>query len=251
MIAVELQCRLGNQMFQLAAGYHLAKKYDRELVLYENRDNKTFEYERIPFILSGRTVIDSVAGFREYKEGKYQERVDLSTVNQYDKVHLKGFFQSDIYFDREDAEELFPIPQYIQEQYAYLKDYVCISVRRGDYLNYKNLFISPSVEWFERCYHKYFEGKKVLICSDDIEWAKKNFNIDAEYLENDDPVETLFIKAMCNNHIISPSTYAWWSAYLAGDDATVIAPVPWIGKYLQGKFNEEDKYVEGWIREHI
>lgn len=251
MISVELQCRLGNQMFQLAAGYHLAKKYDRELVLFENKDNKTFEYERIPFILSGRTVIDSVAGFREYKEGKYQERVDLSTVGEYDKVHLKGFFQSDIYFDREDAEELFPIPQYIQEQYAYLKDYVCISVRRGDYLNYKNLFISPSVEWFERCYHKYFEGKKVLICSDDIEWAKKNFNIDAEYLENDDPVETLFIKAMCKNHIISPSTYAWWSAYLAGDDATVIAPTPWIGPYLQGKFNEEDKYVKGWIREHI
>ena len=251
MIAVELQCRTGNQMFELAAGYHLAKKYNRPLVLYENRDNKTFEYERIPFILSGRKIIDSVAGFRTFKEGKYQERVDLSDVNKYDKVHLKGFFQSDIYFDREDAEELFPIPEYIKEKYAYLKDWVCISVRRGDYLNYKNLFISPSVEWFEKCYHKHFEGKKVLICSDDIEWAKKNFNIDAEYLENDDPVETLFIKACCKNHIISPSTYAWWSAYLAGDDATVIAPVPWIGKYLQGRFNEEDKYVKGWIREHI
>ena len=249
MIAVELQCRTGNQMFILAAGYHLAKKYNRELVLYENRDNKTFEYERIPFILSGRTVIDSVAGFKEFKEGKYQERVDLSTVNQYDKVLLKGFFQSDIYFDREDAEELFPIPDEIMNKYAYLNDYVCISVRRGDYLNYKNLFISPSVEWFEKCYHKHFEGKKVLVCSDDIEWAKKNFNIDAEYLINDDPVETLFIKAMCKNHIISPSTFSWWSAYLSG--GTVVAPVPWIGKYLQGRFNEEDKYAEGWIREHI
>ena len=251
MIAVELQCRTGNQMFILSAGYHLAKKYGRELVLFENKDNKTFEYERIPFILSGRTIIDSVAGFRTFKEGKYQERVDLSDVNKYDKVLLKGFFQSDIYFDREDAEELFPIPQYIKEQYAYLKDYCCISVRRGDYLNYKNLFISPSVEWFEKCYHKHFEGKKVLVCSDDIEWAKKNFNINAEYLENDDPVETLFIKAMCKNHIISPSTFSWWSCYLSGEDSTVVAPVPWIGKYLQGRFNEEDKYCEGWIREHI
>ena len=107
------------------------------------------------------------------------------------------------------------------------------------------------MEWFERCYHKHFEGKKVLICSDDIEWAKANFHIDAEFLMNDDPVETLFIKACCKNHIISPSTYAWWSAFLAGDDATVIAPVPWIGKYLQGRFNEEDKYVKGWIREHL
>ena len=239
-------------MFQLAAGYHLAKKYDRELVLYENRDNKTFEYERIPFILSGRTVIDSVAGFREYKEGKYQERVDLSTVGEYDKVHLKGFFQSDIYFDREDADELFPIPQYIQEQYAYLKDYVNVSLRLTDYTKYKNLFVIPSLEWYYKCYHKYFEGKNVLVTSDDLEWCKKNLKLpNVEFLQNDDPVETLFIKSMCKNHIMPPSTYNWWACYLSGEDSTVIAPTPWIGPYLQGKFNEEDKYCSWFTKEPL
>ena len=245
-IAVELMSRLGNQMFELAAGYHLSKKYNKELFLKENGDRGYIKY---PLITDNRNIIPDTRGFHPLKEDKNQSYIDLSDVANYDNVVIKGYFQSDKYFDREDAEELFPIPEEIKEKYEYIEDKVCLSVRRGDYLNYPNLFISPSKEWFEKCYHNHFEGKDVIIASDDIKWCKSNFKFpNQEFIENDDPTETMFIKACCKNHIISPSTFAWWSAYLS--NGKVVAPADWVGKNLKRNgFNETDKYVEGWIKE--
>lgn len=247
-ICVELMSRLGNQMFQLATGYHLAKQYDKDLEIKERCDKG---YEQYSIILDNKTIVENTIGYYKIEEPKNQKMVDLSIAKDNENVVIKGYFQSDKYFTREDANELFPIPEEIKEKYKYLEDKVCLSVRRGDYLQYPNLFISPSINWFKKCYEKYFDGKQVVIASDDINWCKNNFDFkNQEFIENDDPVETLLIKAMCKNHIISPSSYAWWSAYLS--NGKVVAPSDWVGKYLkQSKFNEEDKYVDGWIKEPL
>lgn len=249
MIAVQLMSRLGNQMFELACGYHLAKKYSQELALVEGQG----DYEKYPIILNNHKIITNTTGFHRIEEPKNQAMVDLSDVGKYDNVLLKGYFQSDKYFDRQDAEELFPIPQYIQDKYKYLEDYVCCSVRRTDYITLKTLFLSPTFDWYKKCYEKYFDGKKVLVCSDDIIWCQHNFHFqNQEFLVNNDPTETLFIKAMCKNHIIAPSTFAYWSAYLSGEDSKVIAPSDWVADGLKRRnFNEKDKYVEGWIKEDL
>ena len=249
MIAVQLMSRLGNQMFELCTAYHLAKQYGQELALIEGNG----DYERYPLILDGRKILqpNDVKDFHLIQEPKNQAMVDLSDVDKYDNVLLKGYFQSDKYFDRQDAEELFPIPQYIKDKYKYLEDYVCCSVRRTDYIMLKTLFLSPTFEWYKKCYEKHFDGNKVLVCSDDIVWCQNHFHFDnQEFLVNNDPIETLFIKAMCKNHIIAPSTFAWWSAYLA--NGKTIAPSDWVAEGLKrNKFNENDKYVEGWIKEPL
>ena len=247
MIAVELMSRLGNQMFELATAYHLSKKYNQELGLVESCSS---DYVKYPLILDNRKIVTNTTGFFRIEEAKNQAFVDLSDVGKYENVVIKGYFQSDKYFDRQDAEELFKIPYEIKEKYSYLKDKVCISVRRTDYLKYPSLFISPSLDWYLKCYNKYFDGKDVVIASDDINWCKNNFKFNnQEFIENNDATETMFIKACCKNFISPPSTFAWWSAYLSGKDSTVVVPADWVANGLKRKnFNEEDKYVEGWIK---
>lgn len=251
MIALVLLSKLGNQLFQLATAYHLAKVTKQELVLIENGNTC---YKSYNLILNNKKLLkNGDLNAIKIEEPHTQPLMDLSIVKNYDNVILKGYFQSDKYFTRQDVEELFPIPSQIQEKYAYLKDYCCISVRRGDYLLLGDMFLCPPVEWYERMYHKHFEGKKVLICSDDIEWCKKNFHLpNQEFLENNTttPEERVFIMAMCKNHIISPSTFSWWAAYLSGEDSKVVAPNQWFGKGL-AHLNQEDKYCSFFIKEPL
>lgn len=248
MVAVQLKSRLGNQCFELAAAYHLAKTLNQDLSLVKNGSKDYVDYD---IILNGRNVITDTSGFKVIKEDDKQSYIDLlEQANDSKNIYLQGYFQSDKYFTREEAEELFKIPEEIKDKYGHLEDAVCLSVRRGDYLKYSTMFISPSKEWFEKCYHKYFDGKDVVIASDDIDYCKKNFKFaNMTFIEND-PIETMLIKSVIKNHIISPSTFAWWSAYLS--KGMVVAPEDWVGVYLKRKgFNEADKYVEGWIKEPL
>lgn len=245
-IYVKLLSRLGNQLFEVATAYHLAKTYKKRLVLLPNGNSG---YEPYDIILKCSEGKEMPSNATTIKEPHTQPLMDLSIVKNCDDVIIEGYFQSDKYFTREDVEELFPIPTDIKEKYSYLEDYVCISVRRGDYLLLGNKFQVIPLRWYEKMYHKYFIGKKVLICGDDIEWCKNNFHIpNQEFLENDCTTSTdrLFIMAMCKNHIISASTFSWWAAYLS--KGKVVAPYPWFGKGL-AHLNQDDKYVDGWIKE--
>lgn len=248
-IYAKLLSRLGNQLFITATAYHLAKTYKKRLVLVENGNSGYVAY---PLILNVSERLEMHSNAILIEEPHTQPLMDLSIIKNIDKdIVLKGYFQSDKYFTREDVEELFPITTDIKEKYSYLEDYVCISVRRGDYLLLGQMFNVIKAEWYEKMYHKYFEGKKVLICSDDIEWCKNNFHLqNQEFLENEGTTSTdrLFIMAMCKNHIISASTFSWWAAYLS--NGKVVAPYPWFGKAL-AHLNQEDKYVECWIKEPI
>lgn len=253
MITITLQSRLGNQMSQLATAYHLAKETGQELSVlpYGNSD-----YEFYPLIMNGRkTYLPTNA--TTIIEPPTQPLMDLkSMVSEKGDFILKGYFQSDKYFTRQDAEELFPIPEDIKKKYTRkFEDKVIISVRRGDYVILSNLFIIPSVDWYVTMYRKYFEGLGVVIASDEIDWCKKAFKDKfekPEYITEPDPVTTLFIKACCKNHIIPPSTFSWWSAYLAGDDAKVVIPSDWFGQYFKELgYNEKDKYPTNWNKEPL
>ena len=68
-------------------------------------------------------------------------------------------------------------------------------------------------------------------------------------MEELDAVETLKIKQCCKRHIIPPSSYSWWSAYLSGDDSIVVAPNIWFSE--SSNINSENKFVENWIKEKL
>lgn len=119
---------------------------------------------------------------------------------------------------------------------------VCISVRRGDYLNPK--YAGKFYICDETYIHKAIEKVKQLIdnpvlifFSDDIKWVKENIKTDipSYYESGDDPVwEKLRLMYSCKHFVISNSTFSWWAQYLSRNgDKIVISPDHWT--------NDEDK----------
>ena len=258
-ICVELSCRLGNQMFQLAAGNHISKKYGKELLLNEAFDGAVTNsnaYTRNESILRDYRIMKlpelASENFIEIEEDRNQEFTDFSICEKFENVYLRGMCQCDRYFTYDEVYELFGATEkekekYI-EKYGDISDYVCISVRRGDYVG-NPAFVSPSPRWYEHCYHKYFEGLKIIVASDDIEWCKQNITFNNPiYIENETPEDTIKIKSLCKNHIIPPSTFSWWSAYLS--KGKVVITDEWFGPAFK-RLNEENKYPKGWIKEKV
>ena len=114
---------------------------------------------------------------------------------------------------------------------------VCVSIRRGDYE------ADPQIKKrFSICDKTYYEDAikefrdriadpVFVIFSDDVEWAKKNLDIEGEvyYESGHDPVwEKLRLMSGCKHFVISNSTFSWWAQWLSqNDNKLVISPDIW------------------------
>ena len=113
---------------------------------------------------------------------------------------------------------------------------VCISVRRGDYLNpqYADSFFICDESYFTKAIEiiKQLVDNPVLVFfSDDIKWVKETIktNLPSYYESGEDPVwEKLRLMYSCKHFIISNSTFSWWAQYLSRNiDKIVISPDHW------------------------
>lgn len=180
--------------------------------------------------------------------------------NQTNHIVLNGFWQCEKYFNeikdilhKELQPKFLPLKE---NQSLYNKiastDSVCVTIRRGDFLNEKNK------ETFYVCNEKYFEKalrkmkEKNPNCtffafSDDIEWVKNNIKFPGEvyYESGSDPVwEKLRLMSSCKHFILSNSSFSWWAQYLSEyKDKIVIAPNKW---YNSGKNRRAAIYSDSW-----
>lgn len=138
-------------------------------------------------------------------------------------------FQAEKHFDKDKTKQLFKF----KKQYPEYFDYVGITIRRGDYIELNSIWYSSPMEYFEKAYHEYFEGKMCLISSNDIEYCKKNLKIPADKVVwADDLTDELLTKinmlSCCKNFIGSSSTFSWWCAWLNEENKEkIIFPHTW------------------------
>ena len=91
-----------------------------------------------------------------------------------------------------------------------------------------------------------------MIIADDIEWCKETFKGD-NYIFNDTVPDGMYkghydlaVGAMCDDFIISNSTFSWWMAYLGTSETKkVYAPDPWFGPAL--KHIDTEGYYPEWV----
>lgn len=264
MIYIELNGRLGNHLFQIATGASFAKKHgvDYKVVCHDGYKlappDNCYVQEYIEQFRSnilrnievqiGRPSTDCEYYYDidyVYKEIPYSGR----------DILLYGAFQSEKYFDKELVRNLFSIPNDIKE-YIYSKfgdmlnmGVTSINVRRGDYCRLPHQYAVCSMSYYNNAIDALGRDKKYLIISDDIDWCKRHFKGSNFYfVDDEEPIIDLYIQTLCENNIISNSTFSWWGAWLNPiTDKKVVCPNPWFGKSYSN-YTTKDLIPEEWIQ---
>lgn len=259
MVYSFLTDRIGNMLFQVAAGISLAHRNKQDFMACVSDTEvpdgtKLIDYVK-PFrdnILRNISIAERVPeDVVEYK----QHGFEYSPIPFSNNILIKGFFQSEKFFDKELVTDLFSIDEssrmYIMNKYGSLfkDEIISIHVRRGDYI--KRPLRQPLCEmpYFRRATKYFGKGRQFLVVSDDIEWCKKKFRgNNFHFTQNEPPIIDLYIQTLCTHNIISNSSFSWWGAWLnTNPNKVVIAPKKWFGVQMKN-YNLKDLIPQNWIR---
>jgi len=257
--------RFGNQMFQYAALFSIAKDNNCDIVIPESVDRKDFPlsgpYEILnafPDLSATKLPREELVGSveQQYRESgfSYDQNFRLIKPN----VDIHGYFQSEMYFKKfrnELLEEFKFSPDVISSAIAKVEDFrtfsgcenLCaIHIRRGDYQNNPDYHTNLSGEYYNTAMQHMvtaFSDVHAVIFSDDIEWCKLNLPAGMSYSNADSQFEDMCMMSLCDLHIIANSSFSWWGSWLSNSKRT-IAPKAWFGP--RGPDNWSSIYREGW-----
>lgn len=214
--------RLGNMLFQIATTISYAYKYNVPYCFpkweYQN-------YFSVPekWFVNREDII--------YYSTYYEPSYTYSEIPFQDGCSLYGYFQSLKYFKYyENNIRNLLTPKYVED----LKEYCCVHVRRGDYLNYPDHHPIQPIQYYIDA-TKYIPSKKFLVFSDDTEWCVNNFKDDRFIINKTSSTIDDFRKMIgCSHFIIANSSFSWWSAWLArNEEKVIVSPKNWFGPALQ------------------
>lgn len=271
---VYLSGGLGNQIFQIANGYALARRFSGVFSILDKPEhdfrqgNKPEKYRNTIFREFGFSTDETHDALVCEKKWAYQDYTpEISTFlsSGYRTIGVQGFFQSDMYlgnFSDEFRNLLLPREgvrkwlalnkENVFEQFPELdtdvdQGYCFVGVRRTDYLLYPE-HNACDLDYFMHAIHAQ-NAVRYYITSDDIDWCKKNF-IGEQYRFFDlkDDMVQFYAGTLFSKYIISNSTFHWWISYLSQhENPTVIAPNKWHGGPDCKKENYWSIYRENMI----
>jgi hypothetical protein len=248
MISCVLQGGLGNQMFQIAAAFTVAKSNDEDYGFdFENCFTPAQGNTSTKYLDNIFKNVKSISGIPTNFKLRYNEPVfNHVYMPPLKSALLTGYFQSEKYFSnyKEDIIKLFHV-----KPIEFKKEGIttAIHVRRGDYLKHPNFHPTCSVEYYTKAMETISEGEFIFV-SDDIQWCKDNFKGDnIKYSSFDNEIDDLSLITECDNVIISNSSFSWWGAYLNQNESkVVIAPKIWFGP--DGPVEQFDIIPETWMK---
>ena len=245
--------KLGNQMFQYATLYGIAKKNGYDFCAPEtNYDWRLIGDYNCKFYLPeifNITAKGSQKQIEQKNNYQYMGHVfDPAALDLSDNTDISGYFQSEKYFLHcgEDIRKEFSFKNQAlyQEVSIHMKSLptkIGVHVRRGDYVKKQHFHPLCHPEYYKAAINELTTDLNdfvVYVFSDDIEWCKENFNSitnakvifdesggdEQNYFQNQE--KTLMKMTMCDRFIIANSSYSWWGAWL-GKNEKVIAPSQW------------------------
>ena len=270
------QGRLGNQMFQYASAYGIAKHNNRTLVGLQKLEIwKYFSLQMMCISVSPNWPVLSDKHHAKFEEYIY----NLDTRGFKQNITLSGFFQSWLYFKDvyPKIKEMFAFLPNIKSKIQAFYDKISIKitdtligihVRRGDMKikQYQIYGANPGEADFIERAMRYFIGRfknvSFIICSDDIPWCKQNINlliggqknvtVKAHFCDKADmPIVHMGILASCHHSIITGGTFGWWSAFLAGGETVYFKDFPRPNSRFEKinfSENKTDYYLSHWIK---
>lgn len=246
---------LGNQLFQIAALYGLARKYFTQLAIPD--DWKYLQY----FSLLPDIIVKKVQPSVWLTEPHFQYVIEYFDEHANDLkneiVNINGVLQTEKYwqdyipqvrqllgFSNKLREKI-----YAEQKHLITNKTVAISVRRGDFITNPNHYLLP-FEYYKGAVEEYFPDYSIVVFSDDFKWCMKKFSKlpnKVHYSNKYGAIEQLCFMSMFSNFIIANSTFSWWGAYLSSDThKIVVRPFYVFDGALKQTNDIKDHYPEDW-----
>ena len=279
MIYVRIRGGLGNQLFQYATAFSIARnnkeKLGLEITSYQTGEWPRYELDklnispdqiinpRIGKSLFDRAIMNKIK--KRWEIGLFTKQFSESgetTIYHSDvldikkNTYLNGFFQNEQYFSdyREELIRQFrPKIELEERSIKWINKFhecesVAIHVRRGDYIK---IGCGIGMEYYDSAIEVVTNSVKqprFFTFSDEIEFCKDYFKKYSQYefIYIDDIPESknkdineFFMMSECKNQIIANSSFSWWAAWLNRNEQKVVV-APVVGMWTK------DFYPNGW-----
>ena len=244
---------LGNQLFQISHALAQGWKHDRPVVFFpdswtpgQGRNAKVY----VDNVFRNIKFETGIEGFTHVYEGPFE----YSEINPLSgNTSFYGYYQSSKnWFGYDDKiREIFQPPTEIvsqfQSKYPQLlqPNTLSLHVRRSEYLQFPEIHPTISLEYISESLRLVGDISTVFIFTDDCEFADKYLTFpNCVYVNEPEDYLELWLMGLCQNHIISNSTFSWWGTFLnKNKNKKIIAPSTWFGP--KGP-NAKDIYEPYW-----
>lgn len=278
MIAVKLQGRLGNQLFQYAFAYSAAKKlgvkfyfdkriksddvskyFNFKLDLFYPIDRYIFSIKGFKHIFSYHLPVKLYEGMMNmYKLNEIEilnsEKPELALKKVKNHTLYSGFFQSEKYFSdfKADIVSRFRIKKKFIDAFkkhsaeiSLPHNYVVIHVRRTDYLTYD--FVVSASYFHKAIAYIHNEDNFYVFISDDSDFVETEFAyVKNKYISKEPEIIDFQFLMNATTCILSNSSFSWWGAYLNKKKPIIIRPKYWLGQTLKVE-DPVDIALPNWI----
>jgi hypothetical protein len=260
-IFVELRSGLGNQLFQFAFAYSLAKSSGRELILVPAYFDTSIKFWvktllkrearrlRLPLLLGHAFRVKTVssdtlknAAMNVIKEGEANKSQIQQILGNSGDVYLKGYWQNPQLFSdvrdilASEIKPVFDLSRSCRDQQGNITDKsVAIHIRRGDFLTNK-AFGACDMDYYNKGIEyilQHVPTPRFVVFTNDKAWVTQNLRKDLDLTiydgggDNAD-IEEMYLMSKFPSLIIANSTFSWWSAYLNRTNSQrVVAPSRW------------------------
>ncbi|WP_347988040.1 alpha-1,2-fucosyltransferase [Methylomonas sp. AM2-LC] len=255
----------GFSSYTLHQGFELDRLFSCKIELATELDFKSVLGWQSPSRIRNILLHPYMSAFRKNNfvvEPYFQYWPEINSIPK--KCYLSGYWQSFQYFQkytteiRADFTYKIPLVNKNAEFADQIKQVNAISlhVRRGDYVSnpatLKNHGVC-SLDYYDLAIQ--YIANHVLdpvffIFSDDIDWVKKNININyktyyVDHNSGNDSFNDMRLMSLCKHHIIANSSFSWWGAWLnSNPNKLVIAPQKWFANNNDTK----DLLPTDWIK---
>jgi hypothetical protein len=258
--------RLGNQLFQYAACYSVAKRLNVDFVIPEKNINVIkqdgcFDFSNNQWISYNFRMYDcfeltAIKGdvniSKTFQEPYFHYCEDFNNIQN--NTSVEGYYQSERYFIdyKENILNEFTFkPEIYNQALDIIKDFhyneiVAVHIRRGD--NVINpVFPVISIDYIQEALNEFTDKDyNFLIISDDINYCKEIFpeSDNIKFSDGFSDFIDLCLMSLADHNIISNSSFSWWGAYLNKNfNKKVIAPSNW---FKDKNINTKDLIPNNW-----
>lgn len=249
LITFKFKGKTGNQMFQYASLYGIAKANNK--MAFINPDFPLFDAFKLSTLKLNMSLLDESNFLNVSYPGTFGFTKSVFNLSCHEDYVMRGLRSSWKYFSKYSSEikkefqfvddihiQCNKVMKEIMTQNNISKHNNCILIgahmRRGDFVRDKKQdyghvpatkdYLHKAIKFFENRYSNN-PCKLFLVVGNDHKWNLNNSlqRNNVIVLKPRSPYLDLCILSRCNHTIISSGSFGWWAAYLSGGDTTFMA----------------------------